>query len=157
MAAMGMTGILCGLSAERRRLVTEEPALVHELGDRHLEVPGRLLFDALRLPTRLADRLDRHEALRALLEARLGHGIGQKGGWAYGRPRIVEAAELDAVAAELDGLPEDSTQTAARKADPDLDPIDDEIAEQDDAFLVRLRTLVTRERARSGAILVHVT
>jgi hypothetical protein len=154
---MGMTGILCGLSPERRRLLVEDPGLVHDLADRSVEVPGRHFFDALRLPKRIRAALPQAKTIVALLGAALGHGFGDKGAWAYGRPRIVDAGDLEALGAELDALAEDAVLVASRAADPYLDPIETETAAADDAFLVRLRTIVRNERAREGALLVHVT
>jgi hypothetical protein len=54
---MGMTGLVCALSRERRRMLHEAPKLVHDISDRTVEVPGRVFFDALRLSRRLAARL----------------------------------------------------------------------------------------------------
>jgi hypothetical protein len=150
-----MRGLLCGLSPERRRILVEDLELVHDLGDRNVEVPGRRFFDARRLPARIRAALPGAKILDELLGAGLGRAIGAKSGWAYGRPRIVDGDALAALGDELDALPEGAVLRATRAVDPDPDPYED-MAEADDAFLDELREIVRKERARGGALLVHV-
>ena len=154
---MGMKGFVCALSPERRRLVEEDPSLVSEIGDRNVEIDGRVFYDAGHLPERLRQWAPGCPTVVGLIEATLGRGFGAKGQWAFGRPRIVDGEDLDRLSAELAALNEDAVLEARRTADGDLDALDTEMAEADDRFLVRLRTIVARERERSGALLVHVT
>lgn len=150
-----MTGLVCALSPERLRIVLEEPAIVHDIADRRVEVPGRVFFDALRLPSRVRKAFSPAPSLAALLDAGIGRGVGEKSGWAYGRPRIVDGDALAQLAAELEALDLDVIYDAARR--DDADPIALEIASRDDAWIDEVRAMARAERARGGALLVHVT
>jgi hypothetical protein len=144
-----MTGIVCALSPERLRIVESEPTIVHDLVDRRVEIPGRIFFDALRLPSRLRGRLPKDAMpIAACLEGRLGRGIGEKGEWAFGRPHVVDGDELARLESALDAR-------ARAASDATLD--EDDARGRDDAFLDRLAAIVRQERARGGAVLVHVT
>jgi hypothetical protein len=146
---MGMTGIVVALSPERRRIVESDPAIVHDIANRSIKVPGRLFFDALRLPDRLRVRTTKLPTLvLACLEGRLGRGVGEKGDWAYGRPHVIEGEELGRLADALAAVPERATAE---------DPTTDEVAMADDALLRQIGEIVTRERGRGGALLVHIT
>jgi hypothetical protein len=143
-----MTGLVCALSRERRRMLHEAPKLVHDISDRAVEVPGRVFFDALRLSRRLAARLPKAAlVIVELLDGSLGEGIGEKGEWAFGRPHIVSGEDLVEVGRALDSL-----GLAARG-----DEAADDERRADDAFLATLGAMVAKERARGGALLVHVT
>src|SRR5690349_8541911 len=107
-----MTGLVCALSPERKRLVIEEPTLVHDIADRSVDVPGRMFFEFSRLEPRLRAYLPEHAALLACLGGSLGYGFGDKSGWAYGRPRIVDGEALEALGRDLDSLPEDAVLAA---------------------------------------------
>lgn len=145
---MGMTGFICALSPERRRMLLDDPKLVNDIANRAIEVPGRVFFDGLRLSRRLAARLPKAAlVIVECLDGSLGEGIGKKGEWAFGRPHIVSGDDLTKVGGALDslglGAREDEGADGDRRAD--------------DAFLAKLGELVAKERARDGALLVHVT
>ena len=152
---MGMKGVVCSLSPERLRILLEDPELVNDLSDRRVEVPGRLFYDALRALERLRTHLpgDAGRVVVATLSGEVGTGIGERGGWAYGRPHVVDGDDLVRLRHALDAL----GATANIDAEPDVGAIELELAEQDDAFLVSLADLVRRESGRGGALLVHIT
>ena len=145
---MGMKGLVCALSPARLKILDEDPEIVNDLADREVEVPGRAFFDAARMPKRLRARLPT-DALLILdcLEGKVGRGIGDEDGWAFGRPHVIEGDELGGLGAALSALKE--------MDDSELDEDPDRMS--DDAFLMRLTELVKQETARGGALLVFIT
>jgi hypothetical protein len=102
---MGMTGILCALSAKRRAILEEDPELLAEvIGARHQErIPGLLELDKAWDALDVILGEDEDPLLGDAVLARTGRPFGADLG--YGPPRLLEPDRVGAIADALERLP----------------------------------------------------
>jgi len=138
-----MTGIVCALSPARLKILEDDPQIAHDLADRTVKVPGRFFFDALRMPERLRGWLPQgSDFIFDCLDGKVGRGVGDRDGWAFSRPHVIESDDLAKLGAALA-----SVEPPDEEGEADLDGV----------FLQQLSELVRQELERGGALLVFIT